>query len=86
MSERELTPLERELAAVIAADLRVCLGDGPVTGGDLKRAAIESAVTLARPIDFTSAIVVERDPNDATRINVLIPASLFAKLARKAGR
>lgn len=83
MSERDLTALQREYAAVIGADLAVRLGDGPVTAGDLKRALIESAASLERPID-EPVIIVERNPFDAMRIDVFIPLDLLDELARKA--
>lgn len=81
MTEHERALL-REYAAVMAADLRVRLGDGPVTAGDLKRAVLESAATLEPPYEAT--IIVERDPHDATRINALIPIRLFEGIARRA--
>lgn len=81
MTGATLTPLAREAAAILEADVRVRLGDRPVTAATLKQALIESVETLAAPLD-TSAIIVERDPADSRRLNVLVPVNWFAKLGR----
>lgn len=87
MSERELSPLAREAAAILEADIRVRIGEGPVTASTLKAALIESVQTLAAPLD-TREIIVERDPDDANRVNFLVPYGWFAAgvIARRAGQ
>jgi hypothetical protein len=83
MTDREL--LARETAAILQADIHVRLGDGPITAGALKDALIESVRMLSRPLD-TTAIIVERDPTDASRLNALVPPDwLLGKCPHCAG-
>jgi hypothetical protein len=77
MTERELTPIEREAAAILEADIRARLGDGPVTASALKAALVESVESLAAPLD-TSEIIIERDPHDPRRVNFFVPLGWFA--------
>jgi hypothetical protein len=87
MTQRELTPHEREAAAILEADIRVRIGDQPVTADTLKAALFESVESLARPLD-TSEIVVERDPHDDNRVNFFVPLGWFAAglIQRRAGQ
>jgi hypothetical protein len=87
MTKRELTPIEIEAAAILEADIRVRLGDAPVTASTLKAALIESVATLARPLD-TREIIVERDPHDDRRVSFLVPLGWFAAglIQRRAGQ
>jgi hypothetical protein len=73
----QLTPIEREIAAILEADIRVRLDARPVTAAALKAALIESVQTLSPPIALPE-IIAERDPDDRTRINFLVPADWFA--------
>lgn len=88
MSEHELSPLAREAAAILEADIRVRIDlDGPVTASEIKAALIESMRSLSAPLD-TSEIIVERDPSDANRVNFFVPYGWFAAglISRRAGQ
>jgi hypothetical protein len=81
MTRRKLTPIERETAAILEADIRVRLEGKPITGAALKEALIEAMRTFDRP---APKIIAERDPDDPTRINFLVPADWFATFMSRA--
>lgn len=70
----------RETAAVIEADVRVRLGDGPVNAASIKEALIESVGTLMPPLD-TAAIIVEPDPEKPGAFRVLVPVDWMSWLS-----
>jgi hypothetical protein len=74
MTDRALTPIEREAAAILEADIRTRLGDGPVTANTLKAALIG----IMADLDHREAMIrepfkIERDPLDPNRINISGP-------------
>jgi hypothetical protein len=77
MRTPKLSPIQREAAAILEADMRVSLAGEVITPARLREALIESVRTLSAPVDFTLPIHVERDPADANRLNISGPGVEF---------
>jgi hypothetical protein len=69
----KLTPTQRETAAILEADVRVRLEGEAITPRRLRDALIESARTLSPPLP----VHIERDPDDANRLNISGPGVEF---------
>lgn len=80
MTDRRTLELAAEMRAVIEADMRAALPDGPATPADLKRVLLASAQSLARPSDV-AAPIVERNADDPNRLDVLVPLAWFTPRA-----
>lgn len=84
MTELKLTPSERaivrETASIIEADVRVRLGDGPMTAAGVKQALTESVDSLMPPVD-TAKFIVEPDPDKPGSFRILVPADWIGWLS-----